>query len=273
MNIAVELAHQRIKWRFILPSAPHQSGICERLVLSFKRILYTILGSRRLTDKVLKTTFSLVDYALNSRPLTPISADSSDLGAITPNHFLIGNRATAIPSTVGVDKFDHRKRYTRAQSYANTIWSRRIKAYVPALNRRSKLQTPAVHHLKISDWVSLFDETNPRDYYTTALITELQYGSDSVARSAVLRTSFLITRLPACKIDTHPANIFFWVGGCYRGNKSKRENINQSDSSIQNTHRIASNLRIRLAKSSYYLILSKYNHVMYRLWWFLAESF
>ena len=109
-------------------SAPHQGGIWKRLVGSFKRILYSILGTRRLTDEVSKTTFCLVEHALNARPLTPVSADPSDLGAITPNHFLLGNQATAIPSIVGVCEFDHRKRYARAQSYANTIWSCWIKA-------------------------------------------------------------------------------------------------------------------------------------------------
>ena len=189
INIAVELAHKGIKWRFNPPSAPHQGGIWERLVRSFKRVLYTILGTRRLTDEVLSTTFCLVEHALNSRPLTPVSADPSDRGSLTPNHFLLGNQARSLPSIIGVDEFDHRKRYARAQSYANAIWSRWIKEYVPALNRRSKWQTPAELDLKTGDLVWVVEETNPRGYYPTARITELRYGSDSVARSAVLRTS------------------------------------------------------------------------------------
>ena len=80
----------------------------------------------------------MVEPAFNSRPLTPVSADPSDLGALTPNHFLLGNQACSLPSIIGVDEFDHRKRYARAQSYANAIWSRWIKAYVPTLNRSSK---------------------------------------------------------------------------------------------------------------------------------------
>ena len=75
INIAVELAHKGIKWRFNPPSAPHQGGIWERLVRSFKRILYTILGTRRLTDELLNNTFCLVEHALNSRPTTSVSAD------------------------------------------------------------------------------------------------------------------------------------------------------------------------------------------------------
>ena len=70
INIAVDIAHKGIKWRFNPPSAPHQGGIWERLVRSFKRVLYTILGTRRHTDEILSTTFCLVEHALNSRPLT-----------------------------------------------------------------------------------------------------------------------------------------------------------------------------------------------------------
>ena len=93
INIAVELAHKGIKWKFNRPSAPHQGGNWERLVRSFKRILYTILGIRRFTVEVLNTTFCLVEHAISSRPLTPVSADPSDIGALTPNHFLLGNQA------------------------------------------------------------------------------------------------------------------------------------------------------------------------------------
>ena len=68
LNIAAELAHKGIKWRFNPTSAPHQGGIWERLVRSFKRVLYSILGTRRLRDEVLNTTFCLVEYALNHVP-------------------------------------------------------------------------------------------------------------------------------------------------------------------------------------------------------------
>ena len=175
--------------RFNPPSAPHQGGIWSRLDRSFKRVLYTIHGTRRLRDEVLNTTFCLVEYALNSYPWTPVSAEPSDLGAITPNRFLLGNQATGIPSIVVVDEFDHRKRYARAQSYANEIWTHWLKEYVLALNRRAKWQTPAEHHLKVGVLVWIVEESNPRGYYPTARVEELRFGSNSIARSAVVRTS------------------------------------------------------------------------------------
>ena len=49
-----------IKGKFNPPSAPHYGGSWERLVLSVKRVLYDILGNRRVTEEVLKTTLCLV---------------------------------------------------------------------------------------------------------------------------------------------------------------------------------------------------------------------
>ena len=187
VNIIIEFAHKGIKWRFNPPSAPHQGGIRERLVHSFKRVLYTILGTRRLTDEELHTTF--VENDLSLRLLTPVSDGPCDLNALTPNHFLLGEYSTGILSVVGNKEFDYRKFYARAQSYANAICSRWIREYVPTLNRRSKWQTPAEQHLKTGDLVWIVEETNPRGYYPTTRIVELRYGSDSVARSAVLRKS------------------------------------------------------------------------------------
>ena len=63
-----------------------------------------------------------MENARNELSLTPVSADPSEVGAITPDHFLLGKQTNAIPSVAGVDEFDHRKRYVRAQSYANAFF-------------------------------------------------------------------------------------------------------------------------------------------------------
>ena len=202
VNIAAELAPKVIKWRFNSPRAPHRGGIWERMVRSFECVLYTILGTRHLTDEVLHTTFCLVEYALNSRLLTPVSAEPCNFNALMSNHFPLG--VYFIPSLVGNNDFDHRKHYARAQSSANAIWSLWITEYVPKLNLRSKCQTPAEQHINTDDPVWIVEETNPRGYYPTARVVELRYGTDSVARTAVLRTS-----------SSSFPNIIFWAGGCY----------------------------------------------------------
>ena len=90
--------HKGVKWKFNPPSAPHHGGAWERLVRSVKRVLYDILGSRRLTEEVLGTTLCLVEQLLNARPITPVSSDPHDLEALTPNHFILGHSAASFPS-------------------------------------------------------------------------------------------------------------------------------------------------------------------------------
>ena len=126
---------------------------------------------------------------------------------ITPNHFLLGEYSTGIPSVVGNNEFDYRKRYARAQPYANAIWSRWIREYVPTLNRRSKWQTPAEQHLKTGDLVGIVEESNSRGYYPTARIVELRYGSDNVPRSAILRTlTSSLVRPPVKLVPVFPTS-------------------------------------------------------------------
>ena len=182
------MAQKGIQWKFNPPAAPHHGGSWERLVRSCKRVFYAILGNRRLTDEVLNTTFILVEQSLNARPITPVSADPNELDALTPNHFLLGRSTCNLPSLATDNDFDHRKRYIRSQAYANAIWSRWLKEYVPPLNTRSKWNLPSPEELRTGDLVWICEPSNPRGYYPMARIESLHYGQDSVARSAVLKT-------------------------------------------------------------------------------------
>lgn len=183
------LARKGIKWKFNPPASPHHGGSWERLVRSCKQVFYTVLGNRKLSDEVLQTTLCLVEQSLNARPLTQVSSDPDSFEALTPNHFLLGYRSPTFPSLSYEETFDHRKRYARAQSYANTIWSRWLKDYMPTLNKRSKWHAHPEHDLKTGDLVWVVDPDNPRGHYPLARIIKLNYGKDSCARSALIKTS------------------------------------------------------------------------------------
>ena len=142
------LVHKGIDWKYNPPSSPHHGGSWERLVRSCKRVFYSILTPRKLTDEVLQTTFCLVEQSLNARPLTAVSSDPNEIEALTPNHFLIGQRSVSFPSIATDEHFDHRKCYLRAQGYANAIWTRWLREYVPTLNKRRKWHTPTEQELK-----------------------------------------------------------------------------------------------------------------------------
>ena len=68
-----------------------------------------MLGNRSVTGDVLSTTMCFVEQTSNARPLTPVSSDVNDLEALTPNHFLLGNRNVCLPYLpCAEDFFDYR---------------------------------------------------------------------------------------------------------------------------------------------------------------------
>ena len=121
VRIEKHLIQQGIRWNFNPSAAPHFGGVWERLVRSCKKAMYAVLGNRSGTEDVLSTTMCLVEQTLNARPLTPVSSDATDLEAITPNHFLLGNKNLCLPYLSGAQQFvDHRKLFRQTQAFMQT---------------------------------------------------------------------------------------------------------------------------------------------------------
>ena len=210
-------AHSGVAWRFNPPGATHHGGSWERLVRRMKRVLYDILGRRRVTEEVLGTTLCLVEQALNSRPITPVSIDSRKLEALTPNHFLLGQHATSFPSLLPEEHFDHKKR-----SYANAIWSRWLQEYLPSLNKRVKWQTHYDSTLKTGDLMWVIEPDSPRGYYPLVRIVKLNYGKDGCARSALVKTATREVTRSIVKLAPVSGSSFFRGGGGCCNTKIKR---------------------------------------------------
>jgi len=86
-----------VKWKFIPPRAPHFGGLWEKAVKSVKGHLRKILGNAMLTYEELYTVLVRIEACLNSRLITPLSSDPTDLKALIPGHFLIGGSFNCIP--------------------------------------------------------------------------------------------------------------------------------------------------------------------------------
>lgn len=86
----------KIKFHFNPPSAPHQGGIWESAVKGAKFHLKRVMNGRLLTYEELETVLCAVEACLNSRPLSKLNDDPSDLSPLTPGHFLIGRPLNAI---------------------------------------------------------------------------------------------------------------------------------------------------------------------------------
>ena len=94
-------------------------------MVEFGRSWYAVARNGGLTLPVLTTTMCLVEQTLNAGPLKPVSDDPEDLGALTPNHFLLGWSVLAEPLMPDAVRYvDCRKMYKAAQAYNQMICSR-----------------------------------------------------------------------------------------------------------------------------------------------------
>ena len=144
-------------------------------------------------------TFSIVGQSLNARPVVSVSANATELNAVTPNHFLLRIAGLSLPLLANCE-FDHRKHSARAHAYSTAVWSRWLKQYIPSLNSRTNWPSQSNRDLKTGDLVWTLESISPRSYYLLARVVKLNFGSDAVARSAEVRTASRNLIHPAVKL-------------------------------------------------------------------------
>ena len=143
----------------------------------------------------------IVEQTLNARPLIPVSSDVNDLEALTPNHFLLGKTNVCLPYLPCAQEFvDHRKLFRQTQAYANLIWERFRKEYLPTLNNRLKWQSTANENPTEGDLVWLIEDSDKRGYCYLGRVRETIEGSDGVIRIAKFRTNDGVYKRPVVKL-------------------------------------------------------------------------
>ncbi|XP_011858773.1 PREDICTED: uncharacterized protein LOC105556299, partial [Vollenhovia emeryi] len=148
-NLLLTDAHQRcileysadnfVKWHFIPPHAPHMGGIWEAGIKSAKTHLKRILGNALLTFEEFYTLTTEIEACLNSRPMSPMSHDPSDLSALSPGHFLIGAPLTSIPEPDLSELASNRlTRYQLLAKLQQHFWKRWSREYLTQFQARTK---------------------------------------------------------------------------------------------------------------------------------------
>ena len=122
-NFSNLLLRKGIQWAFNTPHASH-GGVWERLITSVRKNIDGILNEQTLKEESLPTLFCEVENIINSRPLTTVSSDISDLNPLTPNHLLrFSGNVQKFGTFTDVEKYS-RKRWKQIQYLADVFWSR-----------------------------------------------------------------------------------------------------------------------------------------------------
>ena len=195
-----KLSAQRIQLHFNPPAAPHFGGAWERLIRSAKVALEAVLHGQTLTDEVLLTAMTEVEEILNSRPLTYLSVDPTDMEALTPNHLLFGRAYPCLPFDVESDNsFDSRKRFKQAQAIATQFNNRWRKEYLPNLIERRKWLKHR-RNVKIGDLVLIVALGAKRHEWPRGRIVEVYPDTAGTVRSALVKTAEGLSRRPVVKL-------------------------------------------------------------------------
>ena len=182
------MTQKNIKWHFNPPGAPHMGGCWERLIASVKRALRVVLGNQLVTDEVLTTVLTEVEFMLNSRPLTHVSNEAGDPEGLTPNHLLLGRASPSVsPGTFSGEQLCARRRWRQAQQLAEHFWKRWHKEYLPTLMRRGKWSRES-RRIELGDTVLIAENNAPRGRWPLARVVKVFPGSDGRVRAVELKT-------------------------------------------------------------------------------------
>ncbi|GFW54454.1 uncharacterized protein TNCV_1608181 [Trichonephila clavipes] len=91
---SAKVSNNNISWKFIPPRSLNFEGLWESCVKSAKYDLRHVVGNARLTYDELSTVLAQIEAVLNSRPISPLSSETSDYQALTPRHILSGRPLT-----------------------------------------------------------------------------------------------------------------------------------------------------------------------------------
>ena len=168
---------------------------------SCKSALRSVLLNQTVTDEVLSTVIAEVSVLLNSRPMTHISIDPSDLEPLTPNHFLLGRPQPDLPPAPFVEPTNKptKKQWRHAQALTDQFWRRWMEEYVPSLIERRKWNRPN-QHIQKDDLVLIVDQNTPRGLWPMGRVLNIYPGDDGVVRVAEVKTGTGLYTRPVTKL-------------------------------------------------------------------------
>ncbi|CAG9088402.1 unnamed protein product [Plutella xylostella] len=187
-DIEADIANHGIDFKFIPAYSPHFGGLWESAVKSTKHLLRRVLNLTHLTYEELSTCLIQIEAILNSRPLTPLSSDPSDLSYLSPAHFLIGRPLTSVPGPQVADvNLQQLERHERIEKLRHHFWQRYANEYISLLQQRTKWQTDG-QDLKTGTMVLVKDMNQPPLLWLLGRVTDVKPGPDGRSRVAEILT-------------------------------------------------------------------------------------
>ncbi|XP_055622603.1 uncharacterized protein LOC129766160 [Toxorhynchites rutilus septentrionalis] len=192
-----------IEWHLIPPRSPHFGGLWEAGVRSAKYHLKRITGTANMNFEQYTTVLTRIEAILNSRPISPISEDPSDLNPLTPGHFLVGHPLTDIAEPDISDRKESKlARWQRHTLMVQHFWARWSQDYITTLQNRNKWH----ERLPVTpgQLVIVREDNVPTMQWRLGRIQDVIPGQDGLVRVANLRMGNKVIRRPVTKLCLLP---------------------------------------------------------------------
>ncbi|XP_058827589.1 uncharacterized protein LOC131687515 [Topomyia yanbarensis] len=182
--------NNEIRWKFIPPRAPHFGGLWEAAVKSAKSHLLKEMGNTTIAYEDMLTLLAQVEMCLNSRPLTPLPSDASDLEALTPGHFLVGSSLQAVPEPSVKDVAEnHLNHWEQTQRHLQRIWARWYPEYLQQLQSRAAKGCNPPVSIEPGKIVVIKEDNLPPTQWPLGKIVAVHPGADGIVRVVTLKTA------------------------------------------------------------------------------------
>jgi hypothetical protein len=191
---------KNIEWFFSIERAPHQNGLCERLVRTVKTPLRVIVGSARLTHAQLALILMEIEAVVNNRPLAVTTDDPSDWVPITPMELVSGRKLEQIPdpkAPMQNTNFSHL--WKKRQAVLNQFWKRWSKDYLLEQSVRKLWKIQHFDNL-LNKIVLVKDDHLSRNEWMIGRVIEILPSKDGLTRNVVVKTGTSTLRRPVQKL-------------------------------------------------------------------------
>ncbi|XP_049315834.1 uncharacterized protein LOC125779239 [Bactrocera dorsalis] len=193
-------SHQNISWHFNPPGAPHMGGLWEAGVKSLKTHLKKIAKLQKFTFEEFATLLTRIESCLNSRPISPISDDSTSLEPLTPGHFLIGTPLlTPAEPNLEDANLSIVNRWQKLKILYQHICKRWKEEYLKELHKRYKWKYPH-RNVEVNDLVVIRNDNTSPNEWKLGRIQKVFPGLDHKTRVVEIRTAQGTVTRPITKI-------------------------------------------------------------------------
>ncbi|XP_047510573.1 uncharacterized protein LOC125053303 [Pieris napi] len=204
-TFATELSNNRIQWKFNPPRSPHFGGCFEIFVKAFKNHLRRVVGEQLLTYEEMLTVLTQIESVINSRPLTLLSEDPSELTALTPAHFLMSSPLKFLPAKIKIndEPLSLLKRFALLDGMVQSFSNRWKVEYLHLLQSRTKWNTQANPVTIGTIVVIVTDNVSPLSW-PLGKVMEIYPGKDGVCRVVLVKTATGVYKRPVVRLCPLP---------------------------------------------------------------------